>query len=240
MAKTTKARTKRVESEPMTYDKALRTLDGTFEDWRFEPTARGSAYLGAVLLSLGGLLLGAGTYAFGWIDAGTWHDNAHLLVVAGLVFELGFLFTGTGSPVALRIGDLGIGVEEDGKVRRIGWCDIERVKLSGGVLAVDTADGPLTIALDVHRGAAAKLVEEARSRIPKRVDVEDTKALGPTNGGSRELAEAPQVAGESCRATGEALTFEKDVRMCGRCSALYHRNGVPRTCLGCGVKLKAS
>ncbi|MBM4373870.1 MAG: hypothetical protein FJ095_02210 [Deltaproteobacteria bacterium] len=245
MAKTTKERSKKTRPAPRdgaAADKALRTLDETFEERRFEPTARGSAYVGAVLLSFGGLLLGAGTYAFGWVASGPWHENAHLFVVAGLVFELGFLFMNGQPSAPVRIGALGLGLDEDGKVRRIAWCDVEQVSLAGRELSLKTSEGEFTLRLDVHRSAAAFLVAEARTRIPQRVAVDEAQRaeLGPADGGVRVLAEAPQVAGERCRASGKALTFEKDVRMCGRCGALYHREGVPRACLGCDAKLKAS
>jgi hypothetical protein len=38
--------------------------------------------------------------------------------------------------------------------------------------------------------------------------------------------------------TDEPLTFEKDVRMCDRCGAPYHKAGVPKRCAGCGAKLR--
>jgi hypothetical protein len=244
MAKTTKVRSKKTRPAPRdgaSTDKTLRTLDETFEDRRFDPTARGTAYLGAVLLSFGGLLLGAGTYAYGWVEAGQWHENAHLFVVAGLVFELGFLFMNGEPPAPIRVGSLGLGFDEDGKLRRVAWCDIDQVNLSTSELSLSTADGELTVRLDAHRAAAAAILAEARTRIPKRVAADEAKSaeLGPTDGGVRELAEAPQVAGETCRASRKALTFEKDVRMCARCGALYHREGVPSACLACDAKLKA-
>ena len=36
----------------------------------------------------------------------------------------------------------------------------------------------------------------------------------------------------------ETLTFERDVRMCRRCGAIFHRAEVPRRCIECGKKLK--
>ena len=222
--------------------KALRPLDDSFEEWRHEPVARGSAYVGAVLLSFGGLLLGAGTYAMAKIADGPWHDSAWLLLLVGVVFEVGFLVAGGKPEATLRIGDLGVGVEEDGRIRRVAWCDITRVSLQEDGVKLETGDTPILIALDQHRNAGARAVAEAQKRVPKRVviDDDDVAWLGKPKGGERVLAEPPQVTKAVCRATGEALTFEKDVRMCRACGALYHRAGVPRICTECSASLKSA
>jgi len=222
--------------------KALRHLDETFEEWRHEPTARGSAYLGAVLLSLGGLLLGASTFAFARIAAGPWRENAWLLLAFGLVFELAFLIVGGKPDAPLRVGDLGVGRETEGKVQRVAWCDITRISLVTDGVKLETADEPILIGFEQHSSTAARVVAEAKKRIPKRVVIEDddVAGLGKVQGGARVTAEPPQVTMAVCRATGEALTFEKDVRMCRSCGALYHRNGVPRRCSECSRKLRAA
>jgi len=222
--------------------KALRHLDESFEEWRYEPTARGSAYLGAVLLSFGGLLLGAGTYAFAKIPDGPWRANAWLLLVVGVVFEIGYVLLGGAPAAAVRVGDLGVGVEDDGRVQRTPWCDITRISLVADGVKLETAGEPLVIGFEQHPRTAARIVAEAKRRVPKRVIIEDEDlaGLGEAKGGERVTAEPPQVTNAVCRATGEALTFEKDVRMCRSCGALYHRTGVPRRCTECSRKLKAA
>ncbi len=222
--------------------KALRLLDETFEEWRYEPSARPSAYFGALLLSFGGLLLGGGTFALSRISEGAWHENAWLMLTAGLVLEVAFLILGGKPEAAVHVGQLGVAHEADGKLERLAWCDITRVSIVADGLKLETDGKPVLIGFEHHTQAAARVAAEAKKRIPKRVmcDEDELAGLGESRGGEKVTAEAAQVGKSLCRATGEALTFEKDVRMCGNCGALYHRNGVPRRCTECSRKLKAA
>jgi hypothetical protein len=242
--RTTKARPEqaakagRERRDEETSGKALRALDEAFSEERYDSAAGGSAYLGAVLLSLGGVLLGAGTYALAGIPTGKWHDNAAAMLLGGLIFEAGFFALGGKAAGPLYVGELGVGREEDGKLRRIAWWEMKRIAVTDGQLVIETASGPLTLPIEPHAAAVARIVAEAQKRIPKRVTLGEGVSLGTPRPGTTVEAEPPQVAGAVCRATGEALTFEKDVRMCDRCGALYHRAGVPRRCTECDQKLR--
>lgn len=218
--------------------RAVLTLEDDFVEERFEPAAGKAAYLGAVLLSFGGLALGAGTYALAVLGSGKWHDNATAMLLAGALMEAGFFALGGKSSGPLVVGELGVGIEADGKLQRVAWWEVKRIAIKDGHLELSTAGSPLSFPLDAYVGAAGRIVAEARKRIPKRIAVGNDLDAGEAVAGKPVTAEAPQVAGAVCRATGEALTFEKDVRMCGRCGALYHRSGVPKRCAECDHKLK--
>jgi hypothetical protein len=136
-----------------------------------------------------------------------------------------------------------VGLEEDDKVSRTRWYEVERVTLSDGLLRVITAGKPLSLKVSLYGGAARRLVSEALKRIPKRVEIDDADiaAIGKPRATEGEPVEAepPQVTLQRCRASKRAITFEKDARLCGRCGALYHRAEIPRRCLECGKKLKS-
>jgi hypothetical protein len=222
--------------------RALRRLDEEFVEWRYEPAASGGAYVGAVVMSLGGLALGAGVYAQFLIAQGSWHDNARWLLAAGAALVLMYILLDGKKPGALRVGDLGVGFEEDGKTARTAWWEISRVLLRDRALRLEAKPRPIVVPLDLHGNAAARIAGEASARIPKRVELEDDDiaGLGKPSGGEKVTAEPPQVTDGRCRASDEPLTFEKDVRMCGRCGVLYHRSGAPRRCVECGKKLKTT
>jgi hypothetical protein len=55
---------------------------------------------------------------------------------------------------------------------------------------------------------------------------------------AKEPLEPPQIAGQSCKATGKVISFEKDARLCGQCGELYHKSGVPDRCLTCDARLR--
>ena len=47
-----------------------------------------------------------------------------------------------------------------------------------------------------------------------------------------------QVVGQHCAATGKAIAWEPDARICPRCERIYHKDHVPETC-ECGGSLEA-
>lgn len=218
--------------------RTLRTLDEAFVEETFDAKVGGAQYAGAVLLSLGGLAFGAGTYALAFISAGKWHDNGAAMLLGGLVLEAGFLTLGSAPHRPLRVGSLGVGLEEDGKLRRWAWWELKRLRIEDAELVVETGGEPILVSLERHAAAAGRIIAEARKRIPGRVDVASGAVVSGPTSGSKGPAEPPQVAGATCRATGVALTFERDVRMCASCGALYHRTGVPGRCAECDTKLK--
>ena len=96
-----------------------------------------------------------------------------------------------------------------------------------------------------NQPAVRRIVAEAVSRIPKRVALDESRveALGAGDGvrsseGEKMQVEPPQVTGMECRSSSQALTFEKDVRLCARCGVPYHKMGVPTRCEECGRRLK--
>ncbi len=223
--------------------KAIRRLDERFVERRFEPTAGGSAYLGVIAMSFGATALGMGSYALLALQGRPTYDWGRWLIVLGAGLVCVYLVAGGKKLGALRVGELGVGFEEDGgKVTRTAWCDISKVSLGDRALRLGTGAKAILIPLDAHPAGAARAAREAKARIPKRVALEDAdiERLGRGKGGVEVDAEPPQVTEEHCRASNEPLTFEKDVRMCGRCGALYHRSGLPRRCVDCGKKLKSA
>ena len=164
------------------------------------------------------------------------------LLVAGAAMVLGYLMFGQEGGAPVHVGMLGIGFASEDRVSRTPWCDIRKVSLKNGALRFETRGTPLTLSLAAHADAATRALDEALKRIPDRVDVDeqDVERLGPpsSSAGEQLNAEPPQVTAMKCRASGKPLTFEKDVRMCSRCAALFHKAGVPRSCIECGKKLK--
>jgi len=201
-------------------------------------------------LWLGGVAVGRGAGAGAGVYATLLRDAelpplsyAPYLLVAGVVLVVAYLLLTQQQPAILRVGQLGVGEERDGKVTRYRWCQVEAVRLAGDAVRIATDEKPLLVGLRQQAAAARRLLEQAARRIPKRVELDDEERARvgePQAGeGARVAAEPPQVTGMSCLASGEPLTFEKDVRMCRRCGALYHRRRVPRRCSACGKKLEA-
>jgi hypothetical protein len=138
------------------------------------------------------------------------------------------------------VGDSGIAVEKSpAEIERVGWYEVTRVLLSDGVLTFQASGTSASIAVAVHRDAAARALAEARERIPEKVDVEGD--IGPLDrdAGDVIILEPPQVAGLHCKSSDKLIAFEKDARLCGRCGEVYHKDGAPRRCVTCDAKLRA-
>ena len=223
----------------------LRRLSDDFRERRYEPKASQRQVITVFSLAFGGIALGVGVYGM-WIrdEALEPLGYAPYMLGVGAVLVLIYLLFGHELLGALRVGELGIGFEKEGKVNRTAWCELTNISLTHGALSVKSHGKPLTISLQRHPEAVRRIVTEALRRVPKAVELddEDLNRIGePTSGAGEELsAEPPQVAGLFCAASDKPLTFEKDVRMCSRCSALYHRTAVPRRCVSCGTKLRSS
>ncbi len=192
-------------------------------------------------LGLGGVTLGAGVYAQWLRDEPL--PYALWLLLGGAVAAGASVLFGPAVGKALRVGDLGVGLgRSGGGVDRVPWYRVTAVELKGGTLRLETDDQPLAVALDQHPAAAAYLVAQARKRIPERVRL-DEAALARVGepddrAGQALAADPPQVTGQRCHATDQPLQFEKDVRICARCGALYHRASVPERCVGCEGPLR--
>ena len=221
---------------------ALRTRSDPRKERRYEPKASATAVVSVLVLSIGAVLLGAGTYAQ-WLrpeELGP-HKAAPWLLLAGALSLLAIAVFGPRNPRPIRVGDAGVGAEiEDNEITRIEWRDVTRILLGGDVLTVESPSANLSIPVKLHPQAAARVIAEARARIPARVeDVNDESfdALDESEGQVLPL-EPPQVAGTRCKATDKLIAFEKDARLCTRCGEVYYKDSVPERCLTCDAKLR--
>jgi len=169
---------------------------------------------------------------------------APYLVVGGIVLIVLYLVLTGKRARALRVGDLGVGLERDGRtVERQPWHKLKSLGDNGVALRLEFGKHKLwTLPLRQYPLAAKRLVAEARARVPDRVKLDskvvDKLGKPARNEGERLSPEPPQVTGLRCLSTDKALSFERDVRVCNRCSALYHRSGVPTRCRGCDAVLR--
>lgn len=215
-----------------------------FEELRFDAKGSHHELVAVILLSFGALASGAGIYAQWFWRAPEPPGYAPFLLAGGIALIVVYAFYAPAESMALLVGELGVGVERGGKVSRMAWWELEQLSFAHGALVLKTHGKPLQVPLKDHPAAARLIVAEAIQRIPKRVDIDDeqVEALGPPDdaAGKMQDADAPQVTELFCRATDKPLTIERDVRMCGRCGALYHRKGVPRRCAECARKLRGA
>ena len=224
---------------------AVRRLDDPLDEWRFEPRATPKAVIAMVLLSLGGVALGAGVFGQ-WFRAEQLGASRYApwLMVAGVLMVGGFVLLGRNMPEVLRVGDLGVGIEHGrGNIERTAWYELGAVRLAGRLLTVEAQGRTLLLSLDEHPHAIRRLLGEAARRIPKklRARVQDRTEIGAPGADEGLLVDVdpPQVAGRSCMNSGKELTFEHDTRRCARCGALYDKSSVPPTCKGCDATLRA-
>jgi hypothetical protein len=223
----------------------VRRVNEPFEEWRFEPR-RGSDVLRVVWLSLGALAVGAGVYAqFLW-SAGPPPGYAWFVLILGAVMLLAYAFFVPAPAGAVHVGDLGVGLDDEAKTPRTAWYEIQQLGLAHDALVLKTAGKPVVVSLASHPGAAQRILKEADRRIGSRVDLtdEDRRRVRDRGGGAkgtrgqRVTAVPPQVTELSCLASGEPLMVERDVRLCARCAAVYHKSAVPKRCAACDASLK--
>jgi hypothetical protein len=93
-----------------------------------------------------------------------------------------------------------------------------------------------------HPEAVARIVEEGRRRIKKRVEIEKgvLKQM-PTahdHAGQRLELEPLQVVGKKCAASGRTISYEPDARVCALCERVYFKRSVPNKCK-CGNDISA-
>ena len=241
--KATGGATKRASS------RSLRRLSDDFEEWRFAPATGTKDYLWVVLMSLGGIGVGIGFYAAMLRDPSLppapWTNYA---LAVGATLVVAYLFLGRSADKPLRVGELGVGFEEgEGRVSRVAWWQIESIDVDAGALQIKTKGKTHIVPIADNEPAARRIVAEALARIPKRVALDDRtiEDLGAADGvrnseGEKLHVEPPQVTDMECRSSSQALTFEKDVRLCARCGVPYHKTGVPARCEECGRRLKKS
>jgi hypothetical protein len=226
---------------------------------RFVPVASTNAWIVRVLGGLGGVTLGAGLYAYLYASAeghafhaATVGDRIgqvpSYLIAAGAVLMGATIWLGTSSESPVRVGDPGIAVEK-GEVRRMPWWGVERITWQPGERALlvtgkDETHRVWTFKVPVgsHPEAVARIVEEGRRRIKKRVEIEKgvLKQM-PTaheHAGQRLELEPLQVVGKKCAASGRTISYEPDARVCPLCERVYFKRSVPNKCK-CGNDIAA-
>lgn len=221
---------------------ALRSAGDPRKERRYEPKSSTTAVISVVGLSIGALLLGAGAYGQ-WMRAEALgpHPWSPWLLLGGALLLVAVALFGPRAVTPLRVGDAGVGSESSGgEIDRIEWRDVTAVHAGGGSLVLESSGHTLTIPLALHPQAAARVLAEARARIPGKVGDVDEPAFAALDDGEGEVMplEPAQVAGSRCKATDKLIAFEKDARLCGRCGEVYHKEAVPPACLTCEAKLK--
>jgi hypothetical protein len=239
--KSTKIKRKTAKASSAAEGVHLRQLSEPRFERRYEPGTSAFAIGTVLVFSLGAVALGAGVYAQ-WLRSGGVgpHPWSLYFLIAGAVLLLAVALFGQGSARPVRVGDGGVAVERDeSTTERVAWCDVGRVLVSADTVTVQGDGVTISVARNVHAGPAARIVREAKERVPEKIDG-DAKVEPPA--GFAEPAkiplDPPQIAGQACKATGKVISFEKDARLCGRCGELYHKAGVPDRCLTCGARLK--
>lgn len=221
----------------------LRRLSGTFAERRFEAEVSRSQVASVLAMSLGGVALGAGIYGVALRGEELAPISyAPFLLAAGVVLLGVWLLLGQKVPPPVRVGELGVGFEKDGKVTRTAWHELTAVRFEHDSLCLRTTGAPLTLPLSVQGPAARRVLAEVLRRMPKTVEIDedDQARIGAPHADEGEPLEVepPQVAGLTCLASDRPLTFERDVRLCARCAAHYDKTSVPSRCVRCNKRLK--
>jgi hypothetical protein len=85
-----------------------------------------------------------------------------------------------------------------------------------------------------HPEAAGWILEEARRRIRKRIEIERgvRKELPGAyeHAGQKLELEPLQVVGKKCAASGKVISYEPDARVCPQCERVYYKRSVPNKC----------
>lgn len=211
----------------------LRSAGHARSERRFTSKASAMAVASALATSIGGVCAGAGFVGQFFIP---YKYAPWLLGLGALLAVVGFLSGST--PIVLRVGELGIGIEKDANtIERMAWHEVDAVRLASNTLSFSGRGRVISIPLASHPGAGALALAEARARIPARlVDVTE-KLPFPTEAGELINLDPMQLAGLRCKASDRIIAVEKDGRYCGQCGQAYHREEVPEHCLSCDARL---
>lgn len=229
---------KKSAARPQAEARYLREPSEPRSERRFTPKSSAGA-LGSVLAwSLGAVGLGAAAFNY-LLRAEGPASFAPYVALGGLALSVVGVLLGGRAPRVVRVGDAGVAVEKDrDAIERIGWCEVESVRLSSGLLAFVGNGKLVTIDCAAHPDAASLALSEARSRIPgKVVDITEKLPSPEAGAGEKVQLEAVQIAGARCASSNRIISFEKDGRLCGKCGQVYHREEVPKRCLGCDALL---
>ncbi|HEY4119297.1 MAG TPA: hypothetical protein VGM56_15630 [Byssovorax sp.] len=239
MADKTGAKKKRAKGGPGT--PGLLTRSDPRRERRFEPKTSLGVVLSMLGMSIGAVLVGAGTYGQ-WLrseDLGP-HKLAPYLLGGGAVLFLAVAVLGARVPKVLRVGDAGVGEESDAnQIERIAWCDVVRVLLGKDAIVVQSNGRSVHVPVGAQPLAAARVLEEVKRRIPEQIDGELTLPEPSDTDGEVLALEPPQIAGQRCKASERLIAFEKDALLCARCGEVYHKDEIPKACLTCGAPFGA-
>lgn len=217
--------------------KSWKRLPGTVRsERRFAPRAAAADLAGVLGTSLGAVAVGAGVYA--QFSSGDAHGAAPYLLAGGAVVAGVSFFLG-GKPTAIRVGDVGIGIEKSPEnIERMAWCDVDSIRFAANVLSFSGKGRVLSISQGSHPEAVKLAFAEAKRRIPARLtDVTEHIDKPAPDAGEAVVLEPTQLAGLRCRASDRIISVEKDGCYCGRCGQSYHRASVPEHCLSCDAAL---
>jgi hypothetical protein len=219
---------------------------------RFIAQSSHNSWLVRGLGALGGMTLGAGTWAYTYGHAFEGDEKLKpipsYLIAGGAVLTGATIWLGTSSEMPLRVGDPGIAMEK-GETRRMPWWGVSQITWESGNLALvvagrdeSGASWTFKVPLKSHAEAVGWLVKEALDRIPKLVDIPDRVLEGlpgaNPHAGTRIELEPLQVVGKKDAITGKTISYEPDARVCARCERVYFKRTVPRKCK-CGNSLTA-
>lgn len=218
---------------------------------RFVPIASTNPWLVRVLGGIGGLTLGAGLYSYLYATAEGHAFHAATvgekigqvpswLIAGGAVVMGATIWLGTSSESPVRVGDPGIAVEK-GEVRRMPWWGVDKITWQPGERAVVVTGNDEThrlwtfkVPMSSHPEAVVRIIEEARRRIRKKVDIEKgvLKQMPSVyeHAGQRLELEPLQVVGKKCAASGRVISYEPDARVCPLCERVYFKRSVPNKC----------
>lgn len=236
-AKLAAVSTEPVASEPLTLAASSERVERLFL-----PAAGLRSKLALGLGMLGCAALGAGVYG-AWL-ARQPVGAASALLIGGLAVLAVAWFASPRDLPAVRVGELGVIVGDPAEARRLHWHEVSGVRIVDDELRIESGEPLVALPLAAHAQAAARVVAEASTRIPSRVDIspkahERLPRLVDAEGVLVPAARL-QLAGQKCAASGVSITFESDARLCANCAALYHAKHVPAACLRCERSLAQS
>jgi len=235
-------KTKRAKKSHSEEEAVLKLRSDPRSERRFEPKPTPLVLATMVILSVAAVMVGAGFYGQ-WFRAEELgpHPWAKLLMGGGAgLLALAAVF-GPRAAECIRVGDAGIAAEKGpGEIERIAWYQVKEFLLDSSGLTVKGNGVIISMPLPTLKEAVGETLREAQARMPKLLDQLDLAGLEKEAASSGEsmALEMPQVTGQACQASGKALQFEKDARLCGRCGALYHKDTVPKRCKVCDARLK--
>ena len=214
---------------------------------RFEPLASARPSLVYVLGAGGALAMGAGAWGqFGSLFTDAAADPikaAPYILTLGALLTGGAIWVGTSGEAAIRVGDARHRPGEGRPPPHALVRDREHRVARRGRFAspgADEAGSPMVVsaALKSQPQAATWIVREARARVPAVVNVPGDSTLPEARVDSGESLplDPPQVVGKHCAASGKAISYEPDARVCPRCERVFHRLHVPEEC-PCGASL---